>query len=117
MFRKQLCIWVLFSFCILSACGCSKQDSNSEVMEELVGENEEYDGIGIPTSYSGNLEIGEKELRINCQTISVPENMSMFCKEYKNHIKPDPKLIPKGKSCVYAEAGGELQYILSAKEL
>jgi len=40
-----------------------------------------------------------------------------FCKEYKNHIKPDPKLIPKGKSCVYAEAGGELQYILSAKEL
>lgn len=84
MFRKQLCIWVLFSFCILSACGCSKQDSNSEVMEELVGENEEYDGIGIPTSYSGNLEIGEKELRINCQTISVPENMSMFCKEYKN---------------------------------
>ena len=37
---------------------------------------------------------------------------SEFCKEYKAHNKPNPELIPKGKSCAYAEAGGELQYML-----
>lgn len=40
-----------------------------------------------------------------------------FCKEYKDYIKPNPKLIPKGKSCIYAKAGGELQYIPSTKEV
>lgn len=39
-----------------------------------------------------------------------------FCKSYKEYIKPNPEFIPKGKSCVYAETGGELQYISSKKE-
>ena len=40
-----------------------------------------------------------------------------FCKASKEHIKPNPELIPKGKSCVYAETGGELQYISGVKEV
>lgn len=36
-----------------------------------------------------------------------------FCKDYKNMILPDPNNIPKGKTCLYAVAGGEIQYIPS----
>lgn len=39
-----------------------------------------------------------------------------FCKEYKKLIRPDPASIPKGKICLYAVAGGEIQYIPSKKE-
>ena len=34
-----------------------------------------------------------------------------FCKEYKYSLKPDCKQIPKGKTCLYAIAGGEIEYI------
>lgn len=34
-----------------------------------------------------------------------------FCKTYKERIKPDISLIPKGKECLYAEAGGTVQHI------
>lgn len=32
-----------------------------------------------------------------------------FCKNYKEMIKPDVSKIPKGKICLYADAGGEIQ--------
>lgn len=38
-----------------------------------------------------------------------------FCKNYQEMIKPDSKQIPQGKRCLYAVAGGEIQYILSEK--
>lgn len=34
-----------------------------------------------------------------------------FCKEYEKLLKPDPKQIPQGKTCLYAVAGGEIEYI------
>ena len=38
-----------------------------------------------------------------------------FCKNYQEMIKPDSKQIPHGKRCLYAVAGGEIQYISSEK--
>ena len=38
-----------------------------------------------------------------------------FCKNYQEMLKPNSKQIPKGKQCLYAVAGGELQYISSEK--
>lgn len=38
-----------------------------------------------------------------------------FCKDYPQMIIPDPTMIPKGKSCLYAVAGEEIQYIKSKK--
>ena len=38
-----------------------------------------------------------------------------FCKNYQEMIKPDSKHIPEGKRCLYAVAGGEIQYIPSEK--
>ena len=38
-----------------------------------------------------------------------------FCKNYQEMIKPDIKQIPNGKRCLYAVAGGEIQYIPSKK--
>lgn len=39
-----------------------------------------------------------------------------FCKDYSKMIIPDPNSIPKGRICLYAVAGGEIQYILSRRE-
>lgn len=39
-----------------------------------------------------------------------------FCQDYKRMILPDPTKIPKGKSCLYAVAGGEIQYIPSTQK-
>lgn len=36
-----------------------------------------------------------------------------FCKSYKELIVPDTNLIPRMKTCLYAEAGGEIQKIQS----
>lgn len=38
-----------------------------------------------------------------------------FCKNYQEMIKPDIKQIPNGKRCLYAVAGGEIQYIPSER--
>lgn len=38
-----------------------------------------------------------------------------FCKNYQEMIKPDSKQIEKGKRCLYAVSGGEIQYIPSEK--
>ena len=34
-----------------------------------------------------------------------------FCREYKKWIRPDVSLIPEGKTLLYADAGGEIQYL------
>lgn len=34
-----------------------------------------------------------------------------FCKDYMKYIKPDETEIPKGKCCLYAIAGGEIEHI------
>lgn len=39
------------------------------------------------------------------------EALSGFCKSYKEWIKPDVSLIPAGKTLLYADAGGEIQYL------
>ena len=38
-----------------------------------------------------------------------------FCKNYQEMIKPDSKQMEKGKRCLYAVSGGEIQYIPSEK--
>ena len=40
---------------------------------------------------------------------------SDFCKSYEMYMYPDTELIPKGKKCLYATAGGEIQEIQHAK--
>lgn len=40
-----------------------------------------------------------------------------FCKNYKHMIIPDPKLIPKGKTCLHAIAGQEIVHIQSMEEV
>lgn len=42
--------------------------------------------------------------------------LSDFCKQYKELIKPNPRLIPKGKACIFAVAGGEMEYIQRIEE-
>lgn len=39
-----------------------------------------------------------------------------FCKNYKQMIVPDPKLIPKGKTCLYATVGQNIEYIQSTNK-
>lgn len=47
----------------------------------------------------------------------VGENaIEQFCKSYKELIFPDANQIPKGKTCIYADAGGEIQRIRSTQE-
>lgn len=41
--------------------------------------------------------------------------LSRFLRNYSEMLKPDPKQIKKGKSCVYAVAGGEIEYIHSER--
>lgn len=38
-----------------------------------------------------------------------------FCKNYQKMIRPNSKQIPKGKRCLYAVAGGTIEYILSER--
>lgn len=39
------------------------------------------------------------------------EALSDFCKSYKEWIKPDVSLIPDGKTLLYADAGGKIQFL------
>lgn len=42
----------------------------------------------------------------------VGENaLADFCKDYEKLIKPDKERVPKGKICLYAVAGGEVEFI------
>lgn len=53
----------------------------------------------------------------NVEMISIVGKNALadFCKDYREKIKPDPKNIPEGKICLYAVAGGEIEYIHSNK--
>lgn len=42
----------------------------------------------------------------------VGENaLADFCKDYEKWIRPDKEKVPKGKTCLYAVAGGEVEFI------
>lgn len=46
------------------------------------------------------------------KVLLIGENaLADFCKNYKEKIIPDKKEIPEGKICLYAVAGGEIEYI------
>lgn len=46
----------------------------------------------------------------------VGENaLADFCKDYKKWIRPDKEIVPKGKTCLYAVAGGEVEFICGDK--
>lgn len=46
----------------------------------------------------------------------VGENaLADFCKDYEKLIRPDKEIVPKGKTCLYAVAGGEVEFICGDK--
>lgn len=70
--------------------------------------NSDYSNALIPVFREiGSGGSGKVELILIVGEEAFPD----FCKEYKEKIKPDKNLIPKGKECLYAEAGGKIQYI------
>ena len=56
-----------------------------------------------------------REKQVELILIVGKDSIADFCKNYQEMIKPDIKQIPNGKRCLYAVAGGEIQYIPSER--
>lgn len=56
-----------------------------------------------------------REKQVELILIVGKDAIANFCKNYQEMIKPDSKQIPNEKRCLYAVAGGEIQYISSEK--
>lgn len=56
-----------------------------------------------------------REKQVELILIVGKDAIADFCKNYQEMLKPDSKQMPKGKRCLYAVAGGEIQYMPSEK--
>lgn len=64
------------------------------------------------TVFFRKISKGGRDTKYVEQLLLIGENaLADFCKNYKEKILPDKKEIPEGKICLYAVAGGEIEYI------